>query len=499
MVSYNCVDGDVLMTSEHYLKEVLHDRFHMKGYTRADWGGVARIKNDHKLVTTDRDAIKMALNNGLDVKGLDYPYKFWRETVTDLIEKGEIPEERINEIVRRVLTVKFELGLFEHPYTDENAWKDIIRCEEHKNIALRAARESVTLLKNDGTLPLDKNEIKSVAVIGPSSAAQKLGGYSGIPDGYEIKSVYQKLKEVLGENVTVRQHDGCAITPGEKAPRFVEGQPHLTSAGEDKIPDDIEGAVKTASECDLIIFVGGDNSITSGEGRDRCDIVLPGKQRELIEELAKLGKNLIVVLEIGKPADLTVEEKISNGIITAWFGGEFGAQAIVDVLFGDYNPSGRLNISFPRNVGSIPAYYSMLPGGAGWFYESEKSARYPFGYGLSYTSFEYSNMKIEKRGQYDFDVTVDVKNTGDRDGDDVVQLYIDDVASSVVTPPLLLKGFERVSLKAGETKTVSFSLTKSSFELMDIKYRKVVEPGDFRILIAKSSRDVKLEETIHID
>lgn len=499
MVSYNCVDGDVLMTSEHYLKEVLHDRFHMKGYTRADWGGVARIKNDHKLVTTDRDAIKMALNNGLDVKGLDYPYKFWRETVTDLIEKGEIPEERINEIVRRVLTVKFELGLFEHPYTDENAWKDIIRCEEHKNIALRAARESVTLLKNDGTLPLNKNEIKSVAVIGLSSAAQKLGGYSGIPDGYEIKSVYQKLKEVLGENVIVRQHDGCAITPGEKAPRFVEGQPHLTSAGEDKIPDDIEGAVKTASECDLIIFVGGDNSITSGEGRDRCDIVLPGKQRELIEELAKLGKNLIVVLEIGKPADLTVEEKISNGIITAWFGGEFGAQAIVYVLFGDYNPSGRLNISFPRNVGSIPAYYSMLPGGAGWFYESEKSARYPFGYGLSYTSFEYSNMKIEKRGQYDFDVTVDVKNTGDRDGDDVVQLYIDDVASSVVTPPLLLKGFERVSLKAGETKTVSFSLTKSSFELMDIKYRKVVEPGDFRILIAKSSRDVKLEETIHID
>lgn len=141
----------------------------------------------------------------------------------------------------------------------------------------------------------------------------------------------------------------------------------------------------------------------------------------------------------------------------------------------------------------------MLPGGAGWFYEGEKSARYPFGYGLSYTSFEYSNMKIEKRGQYDFDVTVDVKNTGERDGDDVVQLYIDDVASSVVTPPLLLKGFERVSLKAGETKTVSFSLTKSSFELMDIKYRKVVEPGDFRILIAKSSRDVKLEETIHID
>ncbi|MGN1409578.1 MAG: glycoside hydrolase family 3 protein [Eubacteriales bacterium] len=196
MVSYNCVDSELLMTSEHYLKEVLHDRFHMRGYTRADWGGVAKIKNDHKLVKTDRDAIKMALNNGLDMKGLDYPNKYWQETVTDLIEKGEIPEERINEIVRRILTVKFELGLFEHPYTDEHVWEDIIRCDNHKNIALRAARESVTLLKNNGTLPLDKDKIKSVAVIGPSSAAQKLGGYSGIPVGYEVKSVYQTLKNL---------------------------------------------------------------------------------------------------------------------------------------------------------------------------------------------------------------------------------------------------------------------------------------------------------------
>ena len=497
MVSYNCVDGELLMTSEHYLKEVLHDRFGMKGYTRADWGGVERIRYRHHMVSTNRDAIKMAMNNGLDVRGLDV--SGWRNYVADLIEKGEIPEERINEIVRRVLTVKFELGLFEHPYTDENAWQDIIRCDEHKEIALKAARESITLLTNDGVLPLDKKSVKSIAVIGPSSASQKYGSYSSIPTGYEIKSVYQTLKDVLGDDVVVRQHDGCAITPGEKAPRFVEGQPHLTSEGEDEIPDDIEGAVKTASECDVIIFVGGDNSVTSGEGRDRCDIVLAGRQRELIEELAKLGKKLIVVLEAGKPVDVTVEEKISNAIINAGFGGEFGAQAIVDVLFGDYNPSGRLNVSFPRNVGSIPAYYSMLPGGAEDFYEGPKNARYPFGYGLSYTTFEYSDMKIEKRGQYDFDVTVKVKNTGDRDGDDIVQLYVDDIESTVVTPPLLLKGFERVNLKAGETKEIEFHLTKSSFELIDLKYRKVVEPGYFRILIGKSSRDIVLEDKIYVD
>lgn len=498
MVSYNCVDGDVLMTSEHYLKEVLHDRFHMKGYTRADWGGVERVKTAHKLVTTDRDAIKMSLNNGLDVKGLDYPNAYWRKTVTDLIETGEIPEERINEIVRRVLTVKFELGLFEHPYTDEGAWEQIVRCDEHRETALRAARESVTLLKNNGVLPLDQKKTRSIALIGPSSAAQKLGGYSGVPYGYEVKSVFKTVCEKLGPEAVVRQHDGCAITPGEKTPRFVEGQPHLASKGEEAIADDLDGAVAVASECDVIVFVGGDNSITSGEGRDRCDLVLPGRQRELIERLGKLGKKMILVLEIGKPVDLTVEEPLCDGIMTAWFGGERGAEAITEVLFGDYNPSGRLNVSFPRNVGSIPCYYSMLPGGAQEYYEGTKHARYPFGYGLSYTTFAYSNLRTERRGRCDFDVTVTVKNTGKWDGDDVPQLYIDDVASSVVTPPVLLKSFERVHLAAGERCDVCFRLNESSFQLIDSKYRRVVEPGEFRILVGHSSVDLPLETRVVI-
>lgn len=498
MVSYNSVDGDVLMTSEHYLKEVLHDRFHMKGYTRADWGGVQRVRKDHKLVKTDRDAIKMALNNGLDMKGLDYPNDYWQKNVTDLIETGEISETRINEIVRRILTVKFELGLFEHPYTEETYWRQTIRCEKHKDIARRAALESVTLLKNDGILPLDPEKLTSVALIGPSSAAQKLGGYSGMPWGYEVKSVYQVLKETLGDGVVIRQHDGCAITPGEKTPRFVEGQPHLTSEGEDEIPDDLDGAVAAAAGCDVIVFVGGDNSITSGEGRDRCELTLPGRQRELVERLSRLGKPLILVLEVGKPVDLTVEEPLCNGILTAWFGGEFGAEAIVKTLLGENNPSGRLNVSFPRNVGSLPCYYSMLPGGAPDFYEGPKSARYPFGYGLSYTTFSYHDLRIDRKGQYDFDVSVRVRNDGSRAGDDVVQLYIDDVESSVATPPVLLKGFSRVHLEPGAETEVTFRLTEASFRLIDVRYRKVVEPGEFRILIGHSSTDLVLEQSIQI-
>ncbi|MBO5036705.1 MAG: glycoside hydrolase family 3 C-terminal domain-containing protein [Clostridia bacterium] len=498
MVSYNCVDGDVLMVSEHYLKEILKERFALKGYSRADWHGVGKVKRDHKLVSTDRGAIKMALNNGLDMKGLDYPNKFWQETVTDLIKTGEIPMERIDDIVRRVLTVKFELGLFEDPYTDENAWESIIRCDEHRNIALDAARKSMTLLKNNGVLPLSE-DIKSVAVIGPSSAAQKIGGYSSIPTGYEVPSVYEKIKELLGDGVTVRQHDGCAITPDKKTPRFVEGQPHLASEGEDEIPDDIEGAVKVASECDYIIFVGGDNSITSGEGRDRCEYILAGKQRELIKRLSELGKKLIVVLEVGKPVDLTVEEDICDAILVAWFGGEMGAQAITETLFGKYNPAGRLNVSFPRNAGSIPCYYSMLPGGDQNYYEGPKKARYPFGFGLSYTTFEYSDIKAEKKGRYDVEVTVTVKNTGKMAGDEVVQLYIDDVESSVVTPPLLLKGFERVHFEAGEEKQITFNLNENSFSLIDINYKKTVEPGDFRILVGSASDNIKLETSVYLN
>ncbi|MBQ2720257.1 MAG: glycoside hydrolase family 3 C-terminal domain-containing protein [Clostridia bacterium] len=498
MVSYNCVDGDVLMVSEHYLKEILKERFALKGYSRADWHGVGKVKRDHKLVSTDRGAIKMALNNGLDMKGLDYPNKFWQETVTDLIKTGEIPMERIDDIVRRVLTVKFELGLFEDPYTDENAWESIIRCDEHRNIALDAARKSMTLLKNNGVLPLSE-DIKSVAVIGPSSAAQKIGGYSSIPTGYEVPSVYEKIKELLGDGVTVRQHDGCAITPDKKTPRFVEGQPHLASEGEDEIPDDIEGAVKVASECDYIIFVGGDNSITSGEGRDRCEYILAGKQRELIKRLSELGKKLIVVLEVGKPVDLTVEEDICDAILVAWFGGEMGAQAITETLFGKYNPAGRLNVSFPRNAGSIPCYYSMLPGGDQNYYEGPKKARYPFGFGLSYTTFEYSDIKAEKKGRYDVDVTVTVKNTGKMAGDEVIQLYIDDVESSVVTPPLLLKGFERVHFEAGEEKQITFNLNENSFTLIDINYKKTVEPGDFRILVGSASDNIKLETSVYLN
>ena len=497
MVSYNAIDGDLMMCSEHYLKEVLHDRFQMKGYTRADWGGVVRlVKIDH-MVKSDREAIKRCINNGLDMKGLDYDYAFWEETVADLIRTGEIPRERIDEIVRRVLTTKFELGLFEHPYTDENAWENVIRCEKHRDIARRAAEESVILLKNDGVLPLDK-DIKSIALIGPSSVAQKIGGYSPTPVGYTIKSVYECLKEALPGTV-IRQADGCAITPNESEVRYVDGQPHLTRGGEAYIEDDLEGAVKLARECDAVIFVGGDNSVTSGEGSDRCTLVLAGRQRELIKQLASVGKPLVLVLESGKPADLTEEEPVCNAILNGFFGGEFGAQAIVGALLGKFSPSGRLNISWPKNVGMLPMYYSMLPGGAHDYYEGCRAPLYPFGYGLGYSAFEYSNLAARRISRYGFEVKVTVKNAGSMTAADVVQLYVNDEESTVITPDNLLKGFERVVLAPGESREVVFTTDENTFSLINVAYRKVVEPGWFTLSIGRSSADMALTERIYVD
>lgn len=494
MVSYNEVDGEPMMCSRWYLKDVLKDRFQLKGYSRSDWGGVLRLKDGLFLVRTDKEAIGLAMRNGLDVQGCDYQPEYWKKNVLELLQEGGLTMERLDDIVSRVLRVKFELGLFENPYTDETAWEQVIRCREHRDIAHQVARESMTLLKNNGVLPLGRN-LTSVALIGPSSAAQKIGSYSSTPQ-FPIPSVYEELKKALGEGVTVRQCNGCAITYEKKQPRIVDGQPHLYSEGEDEILDELEEAVEIASGCDVIIMVGGDNTITSGEGRDRCELTLNGRQRELIERLAALGKPLILVLENGKPLELSRENEVCDAILMSWFGGESGAKAIVEALLGDYSPAGRLTVSLPRSSTRIPCYYSMHPGGAPDFLEGPKTALFPFGYGLSYTDFAYSDLQVTKTGPCEAEVSCLVTNTGSVDSDEVVQLYLDDVESSVVTPPMLLKGFRRIHLKAGESRKVTFSLDYDSFKLMDWKYEWVVEPGTFRVLVGAGSRDIRLEGSI---
>jgi len=490
MVSYNDVDGVPMMCSEHYLKHVLKERMQLKGYTRSDWGGVERLRTAHRLVATDKAAIGLAVRNGLDVQGCDYPPVFWKKTISELVREGSLSMERLDEIVTRVLRVKMELGLFEHPYTDEQAYESVIRCQKHRDVAHKAAQESLVLLKNNGVLPL--KPVSSVALIGPSSAAQKIGGYSSTPQ-FPIPSIFEELKAALGDGVTVRQCNGCAITAGPKEPRVVDGQPHLYSEGEEALLDELDEAAAIAAECDVIIMVGGDNTITSGEGHDRCELTLNGRQRELVCRLAQLGKPLVLVLENGKPLDISVEADVCDAVVMAFFGGESGAKAIVEMLLGRFSPAGRLPLSLPRSSTRIPCYYSMMPGGAPVFLEGPKDALFPFGFGLSYTRFDYSGMTVRKTGACSAEVECTVTNTGDMAGDEVVQLYVDDVESSVVTPPMLLKAFERIHLNPGESRRVAFQLGENAFRLFGIQGAWAVEPGLFRILVGASSRDIRLE------
>lgn len=497
MACYNAIDSEVVLSSEYYLTEILRNRWNMKGYVRADWGAVVRLVNRHFTAATDKDAICDVINAGLDMQGCcDYTSTFWEKTIIELVNEGRISVERIDDAVRRVLTLKFRLGLFENPYTDEEHFKDVIRCKKHIDDSHNAARQAITLIKNDGILPLKKG-YKKIALLGPNSARQRLGGYSSVPDGYELKSVYDELKAYFGDDVEILQCNGCGI-PKDLQVETQEGQPHLVEVYDEDEKECIDEAVEIAKQCEIAILVCGDNTFTSSEGHDRADLRLAGKQRELIERVAQTGTPVVLVLENGRVVDLSVESNITSAIMVAWFGGETGAKAIVETLVGENNPAGRLPVSFPQDSNRIPCYYTLLPNNTEVMFEGNRRAKYPFGFGLSYTTFEYSELTVDKTGEYDFTVRATVKNTGSVKGDEVVQLYVNDIVSSVITPLKELKGFERITLEAGESKIVEFNLDFDSFKLLNKNYEWVVEKGEFDIMLGSSSEDIRLSQTVEI-
>ena len=445
-----------------------------------------------------KDAIYLSKKNGLDCQGGDeYPNKLWVDSLEELVNEGKIPVENINESCRRVLKLKFELGIFENPYTDEEAYKNIINCQAHLDKALEIARKSIILLKNDGILPLDKNKYKKIALIGPSSDKVRLGGYSAKPVGRNLKTIYDILKSELPD-AEILQCDGCGISDGDF--QFALGdQHHLMGIKAEEQQENIEEDVSIAGKCDLIIFCGGDDTISSGEGRDRCELSLCGRQTELMKKLSETGKPVVFVMIHGKPLAIKEESDISNAVLSCWFGGESGPQAICDVLLGKVNPGGKLPFSLPRRSTMLPCYYSMLPGASNEYYEGKGDALYPFGFGLSYTDFRYSDLVIEKTGKTDVKVKLTVENIGSLTGDEVVQIYVEDCESSVVTPTLLLKDFKRVTLEPGEKKEVEFNLDYYAFRLMNQAYEWVVEPGKFGIYAASSSRDIRLSGEVMLD
>lgn len=622
MASYNCIDGETVINSEYYLRTILKERYGLRGYVRADFGAVNRLTHTHHIAGDNREAMRLAVEAGLDVQGFDYSNAEWESGLKELVTGGQMPETVVDEAVFRILKMKFELGLFEHPYTDEERYKEVIRCEKHREISRRCAQEAVVLLQNrNSVLPLAAN-VSSIAVLGPSSNMQREGSYSSVPWGYHMPSVYEEICRRVHADCKVYQADGCGVTEndvtvipknwfpegveleyyandhfgGEPVGRervnlikfnwilakphrelefkgysvrmktkmrvnthdfsaeeriegrlafttndavevYVDGKLMISSKGKNKqkMPacpfnftngrvheveiryvcdvngnnvslcidhhgDDIDGAVELAKKSDVVILVCGDNKVTSGEGMDRCDLKLYGKQQELIRKVCELKKPTVLVLENGKPVDLSWEAEHVDAMIAAWFGGELGAKAIADVLFGNVNPSGRLPISFPKSVGHLPCYYAALPGGSPFYLEGMRRELFPFGHGLSYTEFSYSDMEVENcGGRCDYQVSVKVKNTGNLAGDEVVQLYINDVCSSVVTPELLLKGFKRIHLEVGEEKRVVFTLDFDSFKLLNKKYEWDAEAGEFSVMVGASCRDIRLEKKLVLE
>ena len=437
------------------------------------------------MAEDDKDATRLAFNSGIDMDMTDGLYnKYMKE----LIEAGKISMEDVDNSVSRILHIKYALGLFVDPYKfcNEEYESQTIMKKEFLDAALDMAHKSAVLLKNDNhTLPLAKN-VRSIAVVGPlaDNQTELLGSWRARGEDRHVTTVLQGIKNKIGGNKTkVGYARGCDFD------------------GEDK--SGFKEAVKLASKSDMVIAVVGEKALMSGESRSRAQLDLPGVQEELIKELVATGKPVVVVLMNGRPLSIEWVDKNVSAILETWFLGTSAGTAIADILFGDYNPSGRLTISFPRVEGQVPVYYNYKKSGRPGDMPHSSTTRhidvpnaplYPFGYGLSYTTFSYSvpqSTQKEYTRQETISVSVTVTNTGDRDGEETVQLYVNDKVASVVRPVKELKAFKKIFLKAGESKTVQFDISPLALGFYDAAMNYVVEPGEFEIMTGCNSNDLQ--------
>lgn len=498
MSSYNDYDSVPVTGSDYWLTQRLRNEFGFKGYVVSDSAAVEYLYNKHAVAADMKDAVMQSIRAGLNVKtNFTRPEDFILP-LRELVKEGKVSMQTLDDRVRDVLRVKFTLGLFDHPYiADANKTKAIVNSAAHQAVALQAARESLVLLKNDkNVLPLGK-QIKSIAVIGPNADDQSLNHYRYGPSAVQGITVRQGVQNLLGAAVKVNYAKGCDVVSAHWPDSEVLPEP-LT----DEEQSQIDQAVEAAKKSDVALVVLGDSVRTVGESASRTSLDLPGRQLELVQAVYSTGKPVVVVLLNGRPMSINWVNKYVPGIIEAWFPGAQGGIAIAEVLFGDYNPSGKLTMTFPKTVGQIPFNFPTKPN-AQW--EGEKSrvngALYYFGHGLSYTKFTYSNLKIDPtRQKVNGSVTVmlDVRNTGPREGVEIVQLYTRDVVSSVTTYEKNLRGFARVGLKPDETKTVTFTLKPADLGLWDRDMKFVVEPGVFRVMVGASSEDIRLSGEFEI-
>lgn len=491
MSSYNDYDGEPITGSHTFLTQILRQEWGFKGYVVSDSDALEFISGKHKVAEDYEEAITQAVNAGLNVRtNFSSPDNFIYP-LRKAIAKGKISEDMIDLRVGEILRVKFWLGLFDAPYRgDEKLADKIVHSKEHQEVALDAARQSIVLLKNQNNLlPLSKS-LKSIAVIGPNADERKELICRYGPSNAPITTVYQGIKEAL-PNTKVVYKKGCEM----KDPHFPESEMLYF----DKTVEEqqmIDEAVEAAKAAEVVVMVLGGSEQTVREERSRTSLNLSGRQDELLQAICKIGKPVVLVMIDGRASSINYAKKNVPAILHAWFPGEFCGQAVAQTIFGDYNPGGRLAVTFPKSVGQIPFAFPFKPGSEASCATSVSGPLFPFGYGLSYTTFGYSDIGItpkEQGIQGEIKVSCKVKNTGSRTGDEVVQLYLRDEFSSVTTYVKVLRGFERITLTPGEEKVVTFTLRPQDLALWDKNMKFQVEPGTFKVMIGASSADIKLE------
>lgn len=620
MCSYNSIDGVPVSQDKELLTGVLRDKWGMKGFVRSDMTAVLMLHTCHFVAENNRQAIKMGIEAGVDMQLYDFSHEEYQDTLIDLVNSGEISESTVDNACSRVLRVKFMLGLFENPLTDETLSDKVVNCQNHKDVALEVAQKAICLLKNQNNiLPLDKNT-KNIAVIGPSAGVCRFGDYSSCTSSERAITLLDGIKALASKDTNITYNAGCSILDAEIKPipqhclRDKNGKNGLTgeyfnnldlsgepvhtrtdniinfnfiyskpAAGVDAhkfsarwsgtlIPDcnlkgciglssmdsmrlyiddeliidgwdnldsnqmidfefikdkeysikiefkndqrgvrvifgynygkfNIDEAITIAKNADVAIVAVGDSEETCGENLDRADLNLPGKQLDLVKAIHATGTPVILVLQNGRPLSITWEDENIPAIIEAFHIGEQGGKAIAQVIFGDVNPAGRLPMSFPKSVGQLPVHYNRCPFSGTKYVEMDWLPLYPFGFGLSYTAFEYSNIRLSKKeitSDETVDVLFDVTNTGSCSGEEVAQLYIHDTYSCVVRPYKELAGFKRIHLNKGETKTVTLTLGYEQLRVLNKNFEWVVESGKFEVMVGNNSSNILLNTEFNV-
>lgn len=508
MSSYNDWDGIPITGSHYFLTELLRQQYGFNGYVVSDSRAVEFLYEKHHVAPDFKEATRQAVEAGLNVWTNFRMPDAYINNIRELVKEGKLSMAKVDERVRQVLRVKFVLGLFDSPFVDDPAQADkTVHTATDDSLERQMSRESLVLLKNsNGTLPLKKADIKNILVTGPLADAQGFMISRYGPSNNPVTSVLEGIKTSAGRQINIVFEKGCEVTnPGWPETEII---PDPLSRGEQ---DSINRAVAAARKADVIIAVLGENEKTVGEGLSRTSLDLPGRQQQLLEALYATGKPVVLVLIAGQPLTINWADRYIPAILQAGFPGPSGGKAIAEALFGAYNPGGKLSMTWPKTTGQLEYNFPFKPGSQasqsltadpnGYGKTRVNGPLYPFGFGLSYTNFKYSNLVVrpeEAAAQGEIAVSVDVTNTGKYKGDEVVQLYLRDVLSSVITYDSQLRGFERVSLEPGEKKTLTFLLHPDDLALLDRNMNWTVEPGEFEILVGSSSTDIRLKKSITI-